>query len=55
LSPSPADRLIDNYRRYLLAELGLALSTVAGYEWHIRKFLLRQCERRRERAPILAV
>jgi len=42
LSPSPADRLIDNYRRYLLAELGLALSTVAGYEWHIRKFLLRQ-------------
>jgi site-specific recombinase XerD len=42
LSPSPAERLIDNYRRYLVAELGLAPSTVTGYEWHIRKFLLGQ-------------
>ncbi len=73
LPPSPADRMISNYRRYLLDELGLASSTVVGYEWHIRKFLLRQygagqinfrrlqiqdavrCERRRERASILAV
>jgi site-specific recombinase XerD len=37
--PSPADSLIGSYRRYLLAELGLAPSTVAGYEWHIGKFL----------------
>ena len=42
LLPSPADRLISEYRRYLLDELGLVSATVVGYEWHIRKFLLRQ-------------
>jgi site-specific recombinase XerD len=36
---SPADELIGNYRQHLLIELGLATSTVAGYEWYVRKFL----------------
>jgi len=42
LPPVPAERLVEHYRRYLLAELGLAPSTVTGYEWHVRKFLFRQ-------------
>jgi integrase/recombinase XerD len=42
VTPSPAESLIERYRRYLLDELGLAPSTVVGYQWYIRKFLVRQ-------------
>lgn len=37
--PSPAECLLERYRRYMFAELGLAPTTVAGYTWYIRRFL----------------
>ena len=37
--PSPAECLLERYRRYMFAELGLAPTTVVGYTWYIRRFL----------------
>jgi hypothetical protein len=42
---SPVDRLLADYRRYLLFERGLATTTVDGYECIARVFL-RDRERR---------
>ena len=45
-APSPVDRLLEKYRRYLLLERRLAERTIAGYECVARVFLehrLRRC------------
>jgi site-specific recombinase XerD len=45
-APSPADRLLEEYRRYLLLERGLAMTTVDGYVCIARAFLEdRECRR----------
>src|SRR5207237_488911 len=36
---SPADRLLDAYGRYLVAERGVTMATVAGYRAAVRPFL----------------
>ncbi len=38
-APSPVDRLLEKYRRYLLLERRLAETTIAGYEGAARVFL----------------
>jgi integrase/recombinase XerD len=38
-APSPVDRLLEKYRRYLLLERRLADTTIAGYEGVARVFL----------------
>jgi len=45
-APSPVDRLLEKYRRYLLLERRLAETTIAGYECVARVFLehrVRRC------------
>lgn len=37
--PRATNELVADFRSYLLTELGLAPSTVDGYEWYARKFL----------------
>jgi integrase/recombinase XerD len=45
-TPSPLDRLLENYRRYLLLERRLADTTIAGYECVARVFLEHLVRRR---------
>ena len=44
-APSPVDRLLEKYRRYLLLERRLADTTIAGYEYVARVFLEHRARR----------
>jgi integrase/recombinase XerD len=44
-APSPVDRLLEKYRRYLLLERRLAETTIAGYEGVARVFLKHRVRR----------
>ena len=44
-APSPVDRLLEEYRRYLLLERRLAETTIAGYECVARVFLKHRVRR----------
>jgi integrase/recombinase XerD len=44
-APSPVDRLLEKYRRYLLIERRLAETTIAGYECVARVFLKHRVRR----------